>query len=511
MCDRRSKVIPLAVVMLLSVFQSPPADGAGGGGPLPGPPPDTCIPPLQREFAQQLLADYEETYGPLSRAEPGVYPPRLTFFPLAGRLWRDLFTIYYVDLDPTSGVLDWACGDDTYDGHTGNDTDIRTFSEQLIGVPVFAAQDGVVVATHDGEEDMNTDWSGQTANFVIIDHDNGREGWYWHLKKNSIVVSVDEPVSAGQQIAKCGSSGESTGPHLHFEIRDDGQVYEPFTGACRPGSSGWVRQPSVDRSTYLHDFGITYEDVGSFPEWPYRWPTSGQIALSDPAIRVWFYGTSLPANSTWTVRFRRPNGTIVPGSTPQAFENPPWRWFSWWQTYNVTEMHSTTGTWHVLLSINGEEMVEAPVEVRSERTPGFNRPPEPITVRFDPYDPGEGEVLACQVNTSLTLDDLDYDLVRYEYVWTINGGEVRRVTTAAHSDVLASDLMHTNDEVVCSVTPNDGLTNGPGDSESVTIGEPIVPALSDWGLAVLLLLLATCGVMILKARFPGGSDSTKGF
>ena len=504
MCGRGSRTIPLAVVLIIPAFQVAHGELTGGGGPLLYAPPETCIPPAQRDFAEQLLVEYEETYGLLSRRQPGVSPPKLTFYPLAGRLSRDLFTINYVDLDPTSGVLDWDCGDYCYDGHTGNDTDIRTFGEQSIGVPVYAAQDGVVVATHDGEDDMNTVWAGQPANFVIVDHGFGREGWYWHLKKNSIVVSVDDMVAAGQQIGECGSSGESTGPHLHFEIRDGGEVYEPFAGECRPGPSGWQDQPTINRSTYLHDFGITHEDIAAQPEWPHRWPTSGQIALSDQYIRVWFFGTALPAGSTWTVRFRRPNGTIMSGSTPQSFANPSWRWFDWWWTYDVSEMHTTLGTWHVLLSINGEDMIEAPVEVRNERTSGFNRPPEPISVRFDPYNPGEGEVLACLVNTSLTLDDLDYDLVRYEYVWTINGGEVRRVTTAAHSDILARDLLHTSDAVVCSVTPSDGVTLGAGDSTSVTIGAPIIPALSDWGLVVMCLLLTTCGAVILTVRRRGG-------
>ena len=146
------------------------------------------------------------------------------------------------------------------------------------------------------------------------------------------------------------------------------------------------------------------------------------------------------------------------------------------------------------------------MEVRNERTGDFNRPPEPISVYLDPHNSNEGQALACLVNTTLTLDDPDYDLVRYEYVWTVNGGEVRRVTTAAHSDVLAHDQMNADDFVVCAVTPSDGVASGSGDSASATIDELIVPALSDWGLAVMCLLMATCGVVVIKLRHLAGVD-----
>jgi hypothetical protein len=70
----------------------------------------------------------------------------LTFYPQAGILWRDLYPNNFVDLDPGPGLRDFACGTQTYDGHTGTDSDIRSFREMDIGVPVFAALDGRVIA-----------------------------------------------------------------------------------------------------------------------------------------------------------------------------------------------------------------------------------------------------------------------------------------------------------------------------------------------------------------------------
>jgi murein DD-endopeptidase MepM/ murein hydrolase activator NlpD len=278
-----------------------------------------------------------------------------------------LFDFNYVDVDPTTGFHDWDCSEFVYDGHNGNDMDIRSFGEQIIGVPVFAAQDGIVIDTHDGEFDMNTSWQGQPANYVIIDHGNGRETWYFHLKMNSVIVSPSQPVFAGQQIGMCASSGVSTGPHLHFEIHDDCPntcaVFEPFAGDCRSGESGWVEQPPLDRSAYLHDFGVTHESINAAGPWPFTWPRTGQLALSDPNVKVWWYGTALPANSVWRVTFVRPDGTIALQANPQGFGNPFWRWYNWWWTYTVPDMHSITGTWKVRLFINTIQVIEAPIEV----------------------------------------------------------------------------------------------------------------------------------------------------
>ena len=77
----------------------------------------------------------------------------LTFYPQAGILWHDLYPNNFVDLDPGPGVRDYMCGTQTYDGHTGTDSDIRSFRELDIGVPVFAALDGRVISVQDGEYD----------------------------------------------------------------------------------------------------------------------------------------------------------------------------------------------------------------------------------------------------------------------------------------------------------------------------------------------------------------------
>lgn len=95
--------------------------------------------------------------------------------------------------------------------HEGVDLQGKTGDE------VWAAKDGVV--THAG-------WMSGYGKLIIIDHGNGYTTRYGHL--SSINVSVGASVSSGDLIGEVGSTGRSTGPHLHFEIRKNGRTVDPM-------------------------------------------------------------------------------------------------------------------------------------------------------------------------------------------------------------------------------------------------------------------------------------------
>jgi LysM repeat protein len=79
------------------------------------------------------------------------------------------------------------------------------------GSPVLAAADGSVVVVRSGG------WNGGYGSYVVVQHDSGVQTLYAHL--NSVSVGMGQRVNAGQQIGGVGSTGRSTGIHLHFEVR----------------------------------------------------------------------------------------------------------------------------------------------------------------------------------------------------------------------------------------------------------------------------------------------------
>lgn len=87
-----------------------------------------------------------------------------------------------------------------------------------MGTPVYATADGVV--TFAG-------WQNGFGRIVIVQHAFGIETRYPHL--NAIRAEVGQQVSVGEQVGDMGSSGRSTGPHLHYEIRIDGRAIDPMT------------------------------------------------------------------------------------------------------------------------------------------------------------------------------------------------------------------------------------------------------------------------------------------
>jgi murein DD-endopeptidase MepM/ murein hydrolase activator NlpD len=124
-----------------------------------------------------------------------------------------------------SGVLSWPVPGDVTSGfgyrihpifhvkkmHTGIDLDAE------MGDPIKAAAGGTVVYA---------DWKGGYGKCVIISHDGGLATLYGHMSE--IQVSSGETVKRGEVIGKVGSTGYSTGPHLHFEVRVNGDPVDPL-------------------------------------------------------------------------------------------------------------------------------------------------------------------------------------------------------------------------------------------------------------------------------------------
>jgi murein DD-endopeptidase MepM/ murein hydrolase activator NlpD len=110
------------------------------------------------------------------------------------------------------------------DGHTYRGRGRKNEDYLAWDRPVMAAGDGVVVVAQDGFPDTppNHPRTGSLyGNFVVVDHGHGEYSLYGHLKEGSLRVRPGDAVSAGDRLARAGSSGLSTEPHLHFQLMDD--------------------------------------------------------------------------------------------------------------------------------------------------------------------------------------------------------------------------------------------------------------------------------------------------
>lgn len=86
------------------------------------------------------------------------------------------------------------------------------------GTPIYAAASGTVTSAG---------YSGKAGNLIIINHGNGLLTYYMHC--NTIFVSAGQKVSKGQNIGQVGTTGNSTGPHLHFQVMNNGTPVNPMS------------------------------------------------------------------------------------------------------------------------------------------------------------------------------------------------------------------------------------------------------------------------------------------
>ena len=107
-------------------------------------------------------------------------------------------------------ISGWTFHDPRNPGHIGLDIAARMWD------PIVAVADGVVVFA---------EWGGGYGNLVIVDHDDNWRSYYAHLSE--IVVEVGQEVRQGELLGGAGTTGYSTGPHLHFEIRYQGRPVDP--------------------------------------------------------------------------------------------------------------------------------------------------------------------------------------------------------------------------------------------------------------------------------------------
>jgi murein DD-endopeptidase MepM/ murein hydrolase activator NlpD len=145
--------------------------------------------PVNTSFAHPLSGD--------PRIDQSLVTPRFpATWPTIG-----IITTYFGEIGPLSPL-----------GHTGVDI------AAPMDTPIVAADDGEVLKAYSSDDGYGA--------LVIIGHAAGYETWYAHL--DSIDVDKGQQVKRGQEIGLMGTTGISTGSHLHFEVRQNGQLRDPL-------------------------------------------------------------------------------------------------------------------------------------------------------------------------------------------------------------------------------------------------------------------------------------------
>jgi hypothetical protein len=203
---------------------------------------------------------------------------------------------HYVDRDPGAGSKDYRCGTLTYDKHNGTDFRIPSSALARKGVEVRAAAAGRVLRVRNDAADGLFQAGGKEAvqgsecgNGAVLAHEGGYETQYCHLAKGSVLARPGQSVEAGSAIGRIGLSGQTEFPHLHFTVRKDGQVVDPFApsepadGSCGGGVALWAKNiPGMEYrpGTVLNaGFAASTLDRQQLENQDYRTPDSNADVL----------------------------------------------------------------------------------------------------------------------------------------------------------------------------------------------------------------------------------------
>jgi hypothetical protein len=340
----------------------------GESGALAGEPPQPCITPEEYEA---LFADVARNTAALGLDErtSGSRPTLAAVkfeWPLkqVGAEDPGYHAISnFVDHAGPGELRDTACGARTYDGHRGTDIGLWPFpwlKVETSQIEVVAAAPGTIVARADGNFDRRCSWvSGAKANLVVLKHEDGSSSYYYHMKQGSVTTKqVGDTVSTGERLGVVASSGVSTGPHLHFEVRDAANnVVDPFAGPCNPtvAASLWAAQrPYKDPAIVKTTTGSAPPGIPACPE--LEEPNlRSEFCRGDPAVFTAFFRDLVPEAAA-TMVVRRPDATVALQWQLQVGQHLTrgYYWRSW-----TLPSDAATGTWTFETTYSGQTVEQS--------------------------------------------------------------------------------------------------------------------------------------------------------
>lgn len=241
----------------------------------------------------------------------------------------------FVDLDAGPEAHDQNCGVVTYDGHKGVDIRVPDSNTLMRGVEVLAAADGTVSRSRDSMPDISIRETGvdavkdrEAGNGLIIDHGNGWETQYGHLRLHSIKVKPGDAVKAGQPIGLIGLSGNTEFLHLHFEIRHDGISVDPYSGLPLGGGCGkadhalWTDAalallPYRTEAPFDAGFATGAVDFAKARAGAYA---ADSLDTGIPALVFWAEALGARAGDQETIRLIGPGGAALVDATENLAE-----------------------------------------------------------------------------------------------------------------------------------------------------------------------------------------------
>lgn len=192
-----------------------------------------------------------------------IVRPFMLGLPAECIIGKDCWVLNYPDAGPDSDktATDPACGVRTYEGHKGTDIAIADKAAMDRGVNVLAAHEGTVMRVRNAEEDhfpvtkeqldkIKADKK-ECGNAVLIDHGDGWQTMYCHMKRGSIVVKPQQKIKAGEKIGLIGASGMTQFPHIHLGVIHKSDVIDPFTGAKLTEPCGGKSASLFEKSAHV--------------------------------------------------------------------------------------------------------------------------------------------------------------------------------------------------------------------------------------------------------------------
>lgn len=265
----------------------------------------------------------------------------------------------YVDQDNSTTYRDFNCGNRTYNGHRGTDFYLTPFPWLMMDnavIDVIAAEAGTVIGKDDGRYDRRCDWTTDPNwNAVYLRHADGSISWYGHLKNGSLTSKgVGSTVSKGEYLGKVGSSGQSTGPHLHFEAyAPNGALIDPFAGSCNAlngSTTWWLSQKNYYDSALIalktHSAAPVYPACPS-PELTY------EKSVFAPGKTIYFASYFRDQQSGQVAQYRiyQPNGALYTSWSKTFDTYYSSSYWYWWITYPA---NAATGNWRFEVTFQGQ-------------------------------------------------------------------------------------------------------------------------------------------------------------